>query len=57
MRVRFADLQESSAQVTLAPGAITQDFSLEAAFFETITVGSPFGMNGRFVYTRVSFTF
>src|SRR5215210_3315446 len=40
VRVSFADLKESSAQVTLAPGALTQDFSLEAAFFETITVGS-----------------
>lgn len=40
VQVRFADLKESSAQVTLAPGAVTQDFSLEAAFFETITVGS-----------------
>lgn len=40
VRVRFADLKESSVQVALAPGAITQDFSLETAFFETITVGS-----------------
>src|SRR5215213_629482 len=40
VRVSFADLKESSAQVTLAPGVITQDFSLESAFFETITVGS-----------------
>ena len=37
VRVRFADLKESSVQVTLAPGAVTQDFSLETAFFETIT--------------------
>ena len=40
VRVRFADLKEGSVQVTLAPGAVTQDFSLETAFFESITVGS-----------------
>ena len=40
VRVSFSDLKESSAQVTLSPGAVTQDFTLEPAFFETITVGS-----------------
>jgi iron complex outermembrane receptor protein len=40
VRVSFGDLREGSVQVTLAPGAVTQDFSLEAAFFESITVGS-----------------
>jgi iron complex outermembrane recepter protein len=40
VRASFADLKVGSVQVTLAPGAVTQDFSLETAFFESITVGS-----------------
>ena len=43
VRASFADLQESRVQVTLEPGAITRDFSVGAAFFETITVGSRAG--------------
>lgn len=40
VRASFSDLQESGVRVTLAPGAIAQDFKLEGAFFDTITVGS-----------------
>jgi iron complex outermembrane receptor protein len=40
VQASFSDLQPHSARVTLSPGAVTQDFKLEGAFFETITVGS-----------------
>src|SRR5262245_44660975 len=40
LRATFSDLEPRTAEVTLTPGAMTQDFVLGLAFFETITVGS-----------------
>src|SRR5262245_61457518 len=40
LRATFSDLEPRTAEVTLTPGAVTQDFALGVAFFETITVGS-----------------
>jgi iron complex outermembrane receptor protein len=40
LQATFTDLEPRTAEVTLTPGAVTQDFVLGIAFFETITVGS-----------------
>src|SRR6185295_7136496 len=40
LRATFSDLEPRTAEITLGPGAVTQDFVLGLAFFETITVGS-----------------
>ena len=40
LRVTFSELEPRTAEITLAPGAMTQDFVLGLAFYETITVGS-----------------
>ncbi len=40
LQATFADLAPGTAQIALAPGSVTQDFTLGVAFYESITVGS-----------------